>query len=59
MATAAIPQPDPADALDAATDGTNGLHHVIGRWPGDQAQEKLLALERHLDEEDAGRAPWQ
>ena len=38
-----------------ATDGTNGLHRVIGKWPGDETEEELLALERQIDDEDAGR----
>ncbi len=38
-----------------ATDGTNGLHRVIGQWPGDETEEELLALERRIDDEDAGR----
>ena len=37
-------------------DGTNGLHRVIGKWPGDETEEELLALERQMDDEDAGRA---
>ena len=37
------------------TDGTNGMHRVFGKWPGDETEEELLALERQLDAEDAGR----
>lgn len=36
-------------------DGTNGLHRVIGMWPGDETEEELLAMEKRLDDEDAGR----
>lgn len=35
----------------------NGLRRVLGQWPGDETEEELLALERRLDDEDAGRVP--
>lgn len=41
------------------TDGTNGLHRAIGAWPGDETEEELLAAEKRLDDEDAGRISHQ
>jgi hypothetical protein len=29
------------------TDGTNGLHRVVGKWPGNETDEEIrIALER-------------
>ena len=38
------------------TDGTNGLHRAVGKWPGDETETELLLLEKQMDDEDAGRA---
>lgn len=38
-----------------AGDGTNGLHRIFGKWPGDETEEDLLVQEQRLDDEDAGR----
>ena len=33
-----------------ATDGTNGLHRIVGKWPGDETEEELLSMEREIDD---------
>jgi hypothetical protein len=30
------------------SDGTNGLHRIVGRWPGDETAEEIDALLEHL-----------
>ncbi len=40
--------------LDPPTDGTNGLHRLVGMWPGDETDEEIERLLKEMNGEGAG-----
>jgi hypothetical protein len=38
--------------LNPPTDGTNGLHRLVGSWPGDEPDEVVEEALRRLEESD-------